>query len=161
MMKVTAALGIMRDDYYHSFMPFDIAKSDEFFLHTTDSIFKSDQEYFLMKRTFVGIQVFGVPKNIVEIEHRCMTSRFNIGDLVVDNRLKDPIAFRIFETKWDRVDFFNSDGWGVSQGLTSGVYDSDLRLATQDEVAKSKSYIQYYDQLMDKRTKVFRTLPGC
>ncbi len=160
-MKATVAMGIMRDDYYSSYMPFDIAKGDEFYLHTTDSIFRSEQEYFLMKKTFAGIQIFGVPKNLVDVEHKCVTSKFSIGAIVINDRLKEPIPFRIFSIEWYKVDFFNSDGWGVSQGLQSGVYDHDLRYATNDEVQRNKSYIQYYDQLMDKRTKVFRTLPGC
>lgn len=160
-MKITAAVAVMREDYYSSYMPFDISKGDEFYLHTTDSIYRSEQEYFLMKRTFAGIQIFGCPKNIVDVEHRCMTSKFNIGDIVVDARLKEPIPFRIYTTEWSKVDFFNSDGWGVSQNLCSGKYDGDLRLASHEEVRINKAYITYYDQLMDKKTKVFRTLPGC
>jgi hypothetical protein len=160
-MKATVAVGIMREDYYHSFMPFDIAKNDVFFLHTTDSIFRSEQEYYLMQRGAIGIDIFGVPKNMVDIEHRCITSKFTIGDIVVNDKLKDPIAFRIYAIQWDRVDFWNCDGWGLSQGLASGVYDADLRYAHHNEIQKSKLYIEHYDQLMDKKTKVFRTLPGC
>lgn len=150
-MKTQVIFARMRVDHNPGFYPFTLKQGELLPIDVSQSILTNRQEFRVMKRDAFGILSFTVPKEICTCVFRVMESQFNIGDIVTKGR--DTIPFRVFGIKWNDVDFWLMDGWGISQKLASGALESDVRRATNEEIMANMSYIEYSDELMRRHDR--------
>jgi hypothetical protein len=151
-MKKQVIFARMREAYSPGFFPFILQPGELLPVDISNSILSKKTEWNLMKRDIFGITSFTVPKDLCTCVFKVMESQFEIGQIVI--KKGSEFAFRICSITWDRVDFWFADGWGVAQNLASGALQSDVRLATEEEISKSLAYITYYDGLIRKRELV-------
>jgi hypothetical protein len=148
-MKTQVIFARMRESFSPGFFPFVLQASDLLPVDISKSILSRDNEFNLMRRDMFGIVSFSVPKSLCTCVFKVVKSQFEPGQIVIKKGCEIP--FRITSIKWHRVDFWLQDGWGDSQNLASGAMESDVRLATDEEIVKNKEYISYCDGLMRKR----------
>jgi hypothetical protein len=139
----------MRRSYSPGFFPFILQPGEMLPIDISKSILSKNDEFNLMRRDIFGVASFAVPKHLCTCVFKVVETKFSIGHLVCKIGTHTP--FRIYGIKWDRVGFWLMDGWGMSQGISSGEWESDVRLATEDEISENQPYIGYYDELMRRK----------
>jgi hypothetical protein len=148
-MKLQVIFARMREAHSPGFFPFILQPGELLPIDVSSSILSRKTEFNLMRRDIFGVTSFAVPKRLCTCVFKVVESKFHVGQIVIKKGTEIP--FRIYGITWDRVDFWLKDGWGMSQNLASGAMESDVRLATEDEIANNQYYIRYYDELMCKK----------
>jgi hypothetical protein len=160
-MKKTVFVAIFKNDVNSG--GFRVKKDTKLFVHTESTIqyeFENHGNSAMKNQVFVmrsdgagmGINIFGVDRNAVEVRQETIECPFKLGDIVCRNEGKkeDQFPFRITSIRWDRIDFWCQDGWGDGQNYASGRMAKTLRLATDEEVKKHENSIVYYDEIFIK-----------
>lgn len=156
-MQTRVTFAVMCEPHSPGFLPFDLEAGEALPVDATETLFIPDDKYMLMKRDCIGIYSFGVPREKCSIVMRTVKSKFDVGQIV--KKVGRDCVFRIYAVRWERTHFWYQDGWGESQNFSSGAFENELVIALDDDIEKNAWSIKYYDDLMEKRTRLFQTLP--
>lgn len=155
-MKTQILFARMRENHNPGFFPFTLEAGQLYPIDITQSILRGPDDFNVLKRDIIGMCVAPVPRAKCTCVFKVVESKFNEGQIVIKKGCRIP--FRISSIKWDRADFWYQDIWGDSQNLSSGAYESDLMLASDDEIEAHADVIRYHDELNDKRSMFIQTI---
>ena len=136
---------VVQEDFTHCGCKF--VKGEQWFVdqsQTRTSGYDKDDEVYVMKRSpisFMGFNVFKLP--ISKFSHfavKTIKPMFKVGDVVILKKATEQtIAFNVSSYNLSHGgSIWYQDSWGDSQGYASGHLEEDIRLATPEEVERSK-----------------------
>jgi hypothetical protein len=115
-----------------------------------DSITNTSWEVSIMIHEIRSINIARIEKVSVELFEKEFTPKYKLGDIVYNKEDSRGMgAFRVWEYYWDRVEIAYRSGWGVGTDLSAQVYESNLRLATEQEGKEWN--VEYNDSIVKER----------